>query len=193
MSLGLVRKNSSSPFQLQRSMVDQGGEGGAYESGGFDPNNTYSDNGAAGAIAGMGKIIGSSLASRTSADENKSDVDRKAKLERKKDILEAKKKHSTSEGNKKHYENRLNRVEGRIKEKTKSIDEYNKKKNPVLTSDIGIDNKKEAKTTTVAKPAETKTSNTTADLSSNAWRDNLLGRRKEGKSIGEQIGSTYFK
>lgn len=167
MSLDLVKKNSNSPFHLQRSIVNQGGEGGAYESGGFNPDATYSDNGAASTIAGMGKIIGSSLASRTSEDLNKSNVERKTKLERKKDILEVKKKHSTSEGSKKHYENRIDRVEGRIKDKTKSIDEYTKKKNPVLTSDIGLDKRKE--------DTKQKTNNQTIDISSNDWRKSLLG------------------
>jgi hypothetical protein len=175
MSLGLVKKNSNSPFQLQRSMVDQGGEGGAYESGGYDPNNTYSDNGAASAIAGMGKIIGSSLASRTGEDINKSNVEKKSKLERKKEILEVKKKHSDSEGGKKHYGNRIERVEGRIKDKAKSIDEYSKKKNPVLTSDIGSEKKKELKAEVKKEETKPQSSSATVDVSSNDWRTSLLG------------------
>lgn len=61
MSLDLVRKNSSSPFHLQRSMVDQGGAGGAYESGGFDPNNVYDNDAANAAIMSFGKIVGAGL------------------------------------------------------------------------------------------------------------------------------------
>jgi hypothetical protein len=62
MSLDLVRKNSGSPFHLQRSMVDQGGAGGAYESGGFDPNNVYNNDAANAAIMSFGKIVGAGLA-----------------------------------------------------------------------------------------------------------------------------------
>ena len=68
-SYGFTGNNIISPFMLQRSMVDQGGEGGAYESGGFNPDTVYSDNGAASAIVGIGKTMGSSLASRTSFNQ----------------------------------------------------------------------------------------------------------------------------
>jgi len=61
MSLDLVRKNSSSPFQLQRSMVDQGGAGGAYESGGFNPDAVYNNDAANAAVESFGKIVGAAL------------------------------------------------------------------------------------------------------------------------------------
>jgi hypothetical protein len=61
MSLNLIKKNSGSPFHLQRSMVDQGGSGGAYESGGFDPNNVYNNDAANAAIMSFGKIVGAGL------------------------------------------------------------------------------------------------------------------------------------
>jgi len=61
MSLNLIKKNSSSPFHLQRSMVDQGGAGGAYESGGFDPNNVYNNDAANAALMSFGKIVGAGL------------------------------------------------------------------------------------------------------------------------------------
>lgn len=61
MSLDLVRKNSSSPFHLQRSIVDQGGAGGAYEQGGFNPEAVYNNDLANEAIASFGKIVGAGL------------------------------------------------------------------------------------------------------------------------------------
>lgn len=61
MSLDLVKKNSSSPFHLQRSMVDQSGSGGAYESGGFNPDMVYNNDAANASIVSFGKIIGASL------------------------------------------------------------------------------------------------------------------------------------
>lgn len=61
MSLDLVRKNSSSPFQLQRSIVDQGGAGGAYESGGFNPDAVYNNDAANAAVESFGKIVGAAL------------------------------------------------------------------------------------------------------------------------------------
>lgn len=136
MSLSLIKKNSSSPFHIQRSMVDQGGEGGAYESGGFDPNTVYNDNATSGAVIGIGKTIGASLLSRTSEDINESDIDRKSKLEDRKKNLESKKANSKSDKDTGKYNRRIERVEGRIENKTKSIEEYNKKKKPTLTSDI---------------------------------------------------------
>jgi hypothetical protein len=64
MSLNLVKKNSSSPFQLQRSIVDQGGEGGAYESGGFNPDMVYNNDAANAAVESFGKVVGAALSAR---------------------------------------------------------------------------------------------------------------------------------
>lgn len=143
MSLNLIRKNSSSPFHnererfyLQRSIVDRRGEGGAYESGGFDPDTVYNDTSAASAIIGMGKTVGASLASRTSGDINESNVKRKSKLVKRKENLETKKTNSTSDKNTDKYSKRITRVEGRIDKKTKSIKEYEERKKPTLESDI---------------------------------------------------------
>jgi hypothetical protein len=68
MSLNLIKKNSSSPFHLQRSMVDQGGSGGAYESGGFNPDMVYNNDAANAAIMSFGKIVGAGL---TATDKDK--------------------------------------------------------------------------------------------------------------------------
>lgn len=62
MSLSLIKKNSSSPFHLQRSIVDQGGAGGAYESGGFNPDAVYNNDAANAAIISFGKVVGAGLA-----------------------------------------------------------------------------------------------------------------------------------
>lgn len=61
MSLDIVKKNSSSPFHLQRSIVDQGGSGGAYESGGFNPDMVYNNDAANSAIESLGKVIGAAI------------------------------------------------------------------------------------------------------------------------------------
>lgn len=61
MSLDIVKKNSSSPFQLQRSMVDQGGSGGSYEQGGFNPDMVYNNDAANQAVESLGKIVGAAL------------------------------------------------------------------------------------------------------------------------------------
>jgi hypothetical protein len=61
MSLDIVKKNSSSPFQLQRSMVDQGGSGGAYETGGYNPNAVYNNDAANEAIESLGKVVGAAI------------------------------------------------------------------------------------------------------------------------------------
>jgi hypothetical protein len=118
MSLGLIRKNSGSPFRLQRSVVDQGGEGGAYESGGFNGEATYTDGGAASAIAGVGKMIGSSLASRTSEDKNKDNEKKAARLEIRGKKTELKKQKALESGdiNKaERMKSRGERVESRLK------------------------------------------------------------------------------
>lgn len=44
-------------------MVDQGGAGGAYESGGFNPDAVYNNDAANAAIVSFGKIVGAGLAS----------------------------------------------------------------------------------------------------------------------------------
>ena len=58
MSLDLVKKNSNSPFQLQRSIVDQGG---VYESGGFNPDMVYDNDLANDAVESFGKLVGAGL------------------------------------------------------------------------------------------------------------------------------------
>lgn len=132
MSLNIVRKNSGSPFQLQRSMVDQGGSGGAYESGGYNPEAVYNNDVANATIESLGKVVGAAISSRTAGDENKSNVKKKSNLERKKAILETKKEYGSSDSEKKRYENRIKRVSGRIEDKTKAIDKYKASMNNII-------------------------------------------------------------
>lgn len=70
----ITRKFTSSPFKLRRSIVPQG-EGGAYETGGYDPN-AYDASGQimSASIEGMSKTIGAALGSITKSDINKMDV-----------------------------------------------------------------------------------------------------------------------
>ena len=83
MSLNLVKRNSGSPFQLQRSIVDQGGEGGSYESGGYTGESSYNNDAANAAIESFGTTIGAALSSRTIGDKNKSNIKSKERLEKK--------------------------------------------------------------------------------------------------------------
>lgn len=81
MSLDIVKKNISSPFHnerekfyLQRSIVDSRGEGGAYESGGFNPDMVYNNDAANEAIESLGKVIGAGLYAK---DEDKNKIKEK--------------------------------------------------------------------------------------------------------------------
>lgn len=138
MSVGLIKNNSSSPFRLQRSIVAQGDENGAYSQGGFDPNNVeYNSDVANTVIRSTGEVIGAALASRTSEDDYKSDIKRKERLTNRKDIVEAKEKVKGISSNKKErLHRRSERISGRLKRTNERIDKYEKKKNPTLKSDI---------------------------------------------------------
>jgi hypothetical protein len=71
MSLDIVKKNSSSPFQLQRSMVDQGGAGGAYESGGYNPDAVYNNDAANAAVESLGKVVGAAIYAKSQEKKEK--------------------------------------------------------------------------------------------------------------------------
>lgn len=64
MSLGIIKKNLGSPFHLQRSIVNQGGEGGAYESGGYNPDSFYDNSPANALVESFGKVVGAALSAR---------------------------------------------------------------------------------------------------------------------------------
>ena len=139
MSLNLVRNNSSSPFRLQRSIVDQGGEGGAYESGGYTGESQYSDGGMSEAIAGVGKVVGAGISSRTASDKNDANVKKEARQERRSAKLESKQKQATEAGDTKRAERlgkRNTGVESRKANTTSEIKKYNESKKTTLKSDI---------------------------------------------------------
>jgi len=72
MSLNLVKKNTSSPFHLQRSIVPQ--EGGAYQDGGYNPNALYNNDAANKAIESFSKSIGSALSNMGSKKDPEPEV-----------------------------------------------------------------------------------------------------------------------
>ena len=160
MALNLIRKNSSSPFHLQRSMVDQGGEGGAYESGGYNPDATYNNDAANAAIESFGKVVGAGLSSRTEEDKNKSNEKKAARLERRGVKTEAKKQEALKSGNidkADRMADRGKRVEGRLKSTKAEIDTYKKNQNPSVKATITTDvNSKKEET---KKAESTKTAN----------------------------------
>jgi hypothetical protein len=138
MSLNLIRQNSQSPFRLQRSIVDQGGEGGAYESGGFTGESQYNDGGAA-AISSFGNTIAAGLSSITPGDKNKMNEKKVTRLEKRSTKIEAKQKSATESGNT-NRANRLKkrntRVENRLGNTKKEIEDYKKSKNLTLKSSV---------------------------------------------------------
>ncbi len=139
MSLNLVKSNSSSPFRLQRSMVDPGGEGGAYESGGYTGKSDYNDGGISDAIASVGKIIGAGLSSRTASDKNDANVKKEVRLKARAKKTEVKKQNALDSGNinkADRMKTRGERVEGKLKQTTADIKKYNESQKPTLKSDI---------------------------------------------------------
>jgi len=139
MSLQLLRQTVRSPFQLQRSMVDQGGAGGAYESGGFTGKSQYSDGGMAAAISSFGASISAGIDAISDKDMNKMNEKKATRLENRSQQTELKKQQATDAGNTKkadRMDKRNKRVEARLGETNKKIEEYKQSKNPTLESDI---------------------------------------------------------
>lgn len=99
----ITRKLTSSPFKLRRSMVSQG-EGGAYETGGYDPN-AYDRSGEiiTSSLEGLSSTIGAALGSITKSDINNMNV--KANKRR---------------------ENRLENIDSKIKKETNVLDSSGK-------------------------------------------------------------------
>jgi hypothetical protein len=127
MSLNIIRKNSSSPFNQQRSMVNQSGEGGAYESGGFDPNNVHDSGGEIlNAIVGFGSSIGAGLSSRTAEDKNEEDINKVSRLEKRKEKIKGKNQ----------IDPRITRIDAKIEKTNSRINKYNEFINPTLKSSI---------------------------------------------------------
>ena len=65
MSLKLIKNNTSSPFHLQRSIVPQGDEDGAYARGGFNPKALYNLDAANAAVESIVTTVGADLSSRS--------------------------------------------------------------------------------------------------------------------------------
>jgi hypothetical protein len=139
MSLQLLRQTVKSPFQLQRSMVDQGGAGGAYESGGFTGKSQYSDGGMAAAISSFGQSIATGIDSISDKDMNKMNEKKADRLTARGAKTETKKQNAIKSGDLSKADRmtkRGKRVEARLGETNKKIEEYKQSKNPTLESDI---------------------------------------------------------
>ena len=148
MSLNLIKNNSSSPFRLQRSIVNQGGEGGAYESGGYTGESQHLDSGIGDALASFGKTIGASIGSITAGDKNKFNEKKAERLENRAKKTETKKQNALKSGNidkADRMKERGVRVEGRLKQTNAEITKYNESQKPTLKSDIKTPDKKETK------------------------------------------------
>jgi len=129
MSLGLVKKNTSSPFQLQRSIVAQGDENGAYSQGGYNPEAVYDNSGIAAGIASFGQSVGAGLSAITKGDMNKMDVKKKGRLEKRQDkIIEKMNIDSNTDARQAKLNKRFNRIEKRKERVEDRIDSYNEKK-----------------------------------------------------------------
>lgn len=139
MSLQLLRQTVKSPFQLQRSMVDQGGANGAYESGGFTGKSQYNDGGMAAAISSFGQSIATGIDSISDKDMNKMNEKKADRLNARGVRTEAKKQNALQSGDLSKAD-RMNkrgeRIEARLGETNKKIEEYKQSKNPTLESDI---------------------------------------------------------
>ena len=77
MSLKLIKNNTSSPFHLQRSIVPQGDEDGAYARGGFNPDALYNNDAANAAVEGLGKVVGAALSNADLSKKKKPEEEKK--------------------------------------------------------------------------------------------------------------------
>jgi hypothetical protein len=141
----MIKNNTGSPFQLQRSMVPQGDENGAYSQGGYNPDAVaYNGEVMNSVIESSGATLGAALTAMGSQDQSGRMQKRKDRLAIKKQKLESKAKaESTSAEKKARLGNRIERVGGRLDKATSSLNTYNESKKPKLTSTI--ENKYETK------------------------------------------------
>ena len=194
MSLNLVKNNSSSPFRLQRSMVDQGGEGGAYESGGYTGKSQHLDNGMADAIAGIGKVVGAGLSSRTAGDKNDANVKKEARLKIRATKTETKKQNALSVGDiskSERMQKRGTRVENKLKQTTADIKKYNESQKPTLKSDIKTPDKKETKPVVEAAATAKVTEDRKESVATSAvGTANIVDpNKKPGKDVWDMLNS----
>jgi hypothetical protein len=89
MSLKLIKNNTSSPFHLQRSIVPQGDEDGAYARGGFNPDALYNLDAANAAVESIGTTVGAALSSRSKKEDAKAEKNTDKGLEDFKKITSA--------------------------------------------------------------------------------------------------------
>ena len=128
------------------------------------------------AIAGVGKTIGAALGSRTAADDNASDLKRKARLEKKEARLTDKRKSQTGMedvSNNASLDKKIARNRGKIETTDVKIGAYNEIEKPTLKSDIGP----KAPPVTVNSKMTTKPPEKT--VANNDWINNSLGFNKK--------------
>lgn len=132
----LIKKNTSSPFQLARSIVDQGDQGGAYESGGYNPDSyDRSSEIYAATIEGSANVISAGLSSLTKSDINRfnvknnerrknrvSNIDKKIEKETTRMTDQGKQEVGTKKSKK--LEERKQRIQGRIDKTDEKIKQY---------------------------------------------------------------------
>ena len=135
MSLDIVKKNSNSPFLMQRSIVNQDGEGGVYEQGGYNPDLVYNNSTAAESIVSFGKTLSAGIMSRTAEDENNSNLAKEKRLEDRGKRLTTKMLNSNDDKAVK-IEKRLGNIGSRIQDTSSKIKKYNEFVKPTIKSDI---------------------------------------------------------
>ena len=84
--MDIIKKNTSSPFHLQRSIVPQGGGDSAYEQGGYNPYAVYNNDAANEAVESFSKTMGDAI-SNMNFSKKKKPVDEEAKKEKAKEIV----------------------------------------------------------------------------------------------------------
>lgn len=137
MPLNIVKRNSSSPFLLQRSIVEQ--EEGSYGQGGFNQSETYNEGGISQAIAGMGQIVGAGIASITEGDINSQNISKSGSLEKRKNRLTEKRKSQTSMDKvikNKRLDDRIQNIDNKKKKIDIKIKEYSEFTKPTLKSSM---------------------------------------------------------
>lgn len=186
MSLDIVRKNSGSPFHLQRSIVDRG-EGGAYETGGFNPKAGYSDGGMSEVITQFGKSLGSALSNVTAEDRNNADLRKKARLDkREKGITDnawvnADNDHTVQ---RERDQRKLDRIHGSQSKTNARIDAYNEIQKPTLKSDVA------SKKTPVNVNSKVNTTPTIEENPKNSF--NIGSQLKTDYSINANLKTTKY-
>lgn len=118
-------------------MVDQGGSGGAYENGGFNPNNVYNNDVANAAVESIGKTVGASLLARTEGDLNKEDISKKDRLEKRASRIQNKRNKLDKPSDTYEASRKDKRIENILSKKNiveSRINEYNQLIKPTLPS-----------------------------------------------------------